>query len=56
MHLAGCEIKSMGPIFKAKVLIYQSKADLDEKNLFGKITRHLNPEIWKMMVKGHVWE
>ena len=28
-RLEGCEIKSMWPIFKIKVLIYQSKANLD---------------------------
>ena len=37
-RLAGCEIKSMRPIFKTKLLIYQSKANLDEKILFGNIT------------------
>ena len=30
-------------IFKTEVLIYQSKAKLDEKVLFGKITHHLDP-------------
>ena len=34
------------------MLIYQSKANLDEKILFGKITRHLDPEIRKMLVRG----
>ena len=52
MHLAGCEIKSMRPIFKTEMLIYQSKANLDEKILFGKITHHLDPEIRKMLVNG----
>ena len=36
--LAGSGIKSMWPIFKAKMLIFPSKANLDEKILFGKIT------------------
>ena len=35
--LAGCGIKSMRPIFKTEMFIYQSKANLDEKILFGKI-------------------
>ena len=43
----GYEIKSMRPIFKTAMLVYQSKASLDEKFLFGKITRHLEPEIRK---------
>ena len=30
-HLVGCGIKSIWSIFKTKVLIYQSNADLDEK-------------------------
>ena len=34
------------------MLIYQSKANLDEKILFGKITHHLNPEIRKMLVRS----
>ena len=34
------------------MLIYQSKAKLDEKILFGRITRQLDPEIRKMPVKG----
>ena len=39
-RLAGCEIKSMRPIFKTEILIYQSKANSDEKILLGKITKH----------------
>ena len=35
--------------FKTKMLIYQSKANLDEKILFGKITHYLDPEIRKML-------
>ena len=38
--LAGYRIKSMFLIFKTKMLIYQSKANLDEEILFGKV-RHL---------------
>ena len=30
-RLGGCEIKSVRPIFKTEILIYQSKAKLDEK-------------------------
>ena len=39
-RLEGCGIKSMWPIFKTKKFIYQSKINLDEKILFGKI-KHL---------------
>ena len=46
-RVVDCEIKSMRPIFKTEILIYQSKANLDGKILFGKITRHLDPEIRK---------
>ena len=41
----------MRPISRTEMLIYQSKANLDEKILFGKITRHLNVDIRKMLVK-----
>ena len=34
-RLAGYRIKSMRPILKTKILIYQSKADLDRKILFA---------------------
>ena len=51
-HLVGCYIKSMGPIFKTELLIYQSQANLDEKLLFDKITHHLDIEIRKMPVRG----
>ena len=39
-------------MFTIKMLIYQSKANLDQKILFGKITHHLDPEIWKMLING----
>ena len=39
--LANCEVRSMGPIFKTEMLIYQSKADLVEKDLFGRIIQEL---------------
>ena len=48
----GCGINSMRPIFEAKILIYQSKANLDETILFGNITNLIDPEIRKMMEKG----
>ena len=38
MRLQGCGIKSMRPIFKTEMFINQSKANLDEKICFGKIT------------------
>ena len=37
-RLVGCWIKSMRPIFKTEMFIYQSKANLDESVLFGQIT------------------
>ena len=37
-RLAGCKIRSTRLIFKTKMLIYQSKAKLDKKVLFGNIT------------------
>ena len=42
----------MWPIFKSKMLIFQSKDNLDEKILFDKITHHLDPEIRKILVRG----
>ena len=51
-RLAGDGIKSMRPIFKSKQLIYQSKANLNEKILFGKITHHLDAKIRNMLVGG----
>ena len=42
----------MRPIFKSEFLIYQSKANLDEKILFGKVTHHLDLEIRKLPVRG----
>ena len=50
-RFAGYGVKSMWPIFKTKMLIFQSKASLDEKVLFGKITHHLDPEIRKVLVR-----
>ena len=42
----------MRPMFKTEMLIYHSKANLDEKILFGSILHLTNPEIRKMLVKG----
>ena len=39
----------MQPIFETKMLIYQSKANLDVKTLFGNITHPIDPEITKML-------
>ena len=44
-------MKSMWPIFNNEMLIYQSKANLDEKILFGGITHHSDPEIKKTSIK-----
>ena len=51
-RLVGCYVKRIGPIFKTELLICQSKANLDEKILFDKITHHLDLEIRKMPVRG----
>ena len=40
----------MGRIFKTKMLVDQSKANLDEEILFGTIAHHLGPEIRKMKI------
>ena len=56
MRSVGCEINGMSPIFKTEMFIYQSKANLDAKNLFRKITYHFDPEIRKMLVRGHLSE
>ena len=37
--------KKYRAISKNKMLIFHSRADLDEKILFGKITHHVEPEI-----------
>ena len=39
-RLEGCGIKSMRPIFKTEMLIYQSKANLYERILFDKTIYH----------------
>ena len=40
MHVAGCEIKSMGPIFKTEMLICQSKVTLNEKFCLKELSRY----------------
>ena len=42
----------MWAIFKTKMLTCQSKDNLDEKILFGKITHHLDPEIRRKLSRG----
>ena len=42
----------MWPIFNIKMLIFQSKANLNEKILFGTITHLVDSEIRKMLVRG----
>ena len=42
----------MRPIFETKLLIYQSKANLDVKILFGNITHLIDLEIWEILEKG----
>ena len=45
-------LKSVRSISKTKMLIYQSKANLDDKILFRIITDLLDPKIKKMLVRG----
>ena len=52
-HLVGCEIRSMRPILITEMLIYQSKANLDEKISYGKIA-HLKPKNKESAGKGQV--
>ena len=47
-------IPNKRPIFQVEMFIYQSKANLDEKVFFSKITHHLDPEIRKLLVNGTV--
>ena len=44
-------LKRMWPIFKTEMLIFQSEANLDKKIYFGKITRYLDPEVRKMLLR-----
>ena len=50
-RLEGCGISNMRPIFETKISMYQSKAKLAAKILFGNITNLIDPEI-KKMIKG----
>ena len=42
----------MSSIFKTKMLIYQSKANLDEKIFFSKIKHLQDPTTIKVLVRG----
>ena len=42
----------MRPIFKTKLLIYQSKVNLDEQILSANIPHLVDQEIWEMLVKS----
>ena len=50
--LSNKKYRGGGLIFKSEILICQSKANLDEKILFCKVTRVLDPEVRKMPVNG----
>ena len=50
--MASYGIQNIWAIFKTKILIFHSKAKLDEKILVGKITHHLDREVRKILVKG----
>ena len=51
-HLEGCRVKSPGRIFKTKMLIYQSKANIKVKTLFREITYLMDPANRKVLVRG----
>ena len=53
--LVGYGSRFLRPTSKTKMLMYQPKANLDEKRLFGKITNHVDPTIRKMSVWGLYW-
>ena len=46
------EVESKRSIIKNKILIYQSKANLDETILVDKINHHLDPEFRQILVKS----
>ena len=50
-RLAGCGIKCMRLLFETKMSIDQSKANVDVKILFGKITHLLHQEIMIMLAR-----
>ena len=52
VYLVGYGIKSAWLILNTIILICPSKAKLDEKDLFGKITRLIGPEIRKISRDG----
>ena len=45
-------MRNIRPIFKTEMLMYQSKANLVEKTLFGKVTHLYDSIIRKMPVRG----
>ena len=50
--LKGYGISCMQLIFNVEMFIYQSKANLDVKILFGDITHLVDPEIRKFLERG----
>ena len=52
MPLAGYGMKSMWPIFKTKMSINQSQANINDKMLFGKITHLEDSTVRKISVRG----
>ena len=55
-RFVGCAMKSIGPILKTEMLIHHSKANLDEKILFGEMTKSLRPNNSKNVCKELAWE
>ena len=51
-RFVGCGMKSIWPIFKTKMLLYQSKVIFDVKILFRKITHLYDLKISKVSARG----
>ena len=54
-RLAGCGIETIWLIFKTELLIYQSRANLKQTILFGKLTHHLGSAMRKVPIRSLHW-
>ena len=52
MRFAGCKIKSTRLIFKTVMLMYKSKANIDEKNFVWQYHSSFRPKVRKLLVRG----
>ena len=53
---AGCRIRSTWPVLKVKMIIFQSKANLDVKFLFWLNRQFFDHKNKEDLDKGFVWE